>query len=156
LTRVKPNYFFIPLFVIITASAASYFAETGRSWYKTINLPDWTPSGSIMVLAWTIIFVLSSLSLLIIWNKYSSEKNFALIIALFVLNALLIVGWNILFFSHQQIGLAFFQAMLLVVNLILLIFLVWRFSPLAAYLLIPYSAWVLFSTVLTYNVWMIN
>jgi translocator protein len=156
LTRVKPNYFFIPLFVIITASAASYFAETGRSWYKTINLPDWTPSGSVMVLAWTIIFVLSSLSLLILWNKHSSEKNFGVIIALFVLNALLIVGWNILFFSHQQIGLAFFQAILLVANLILLIFLIWRLSPLAAYLLVPYSLYVLFSTVLTFNVWMIN
>jgi benzodiazapine receptor len=156
LTRVKPNYFFITLFVIITASAASYFAETGRSWYKTINLPNWTPSGSVMVLAWTIIFVLSSLSLLILWNKHSSEKNFRVIIALFVLNALLIVGWNILFFSHQQIGLAFFQAMFLVVNLILLIFLIWRLSPLAAYLLVPYSLYVLFSTVLTFNVWMIN
>ena len=142
--------------MIITASAASYFAETGRSWYKTINLPDWTPSGSVMVLAWTIIFVLSSLSLLILWNKHSSEKNFGVIIALFVLNALFIVGWNILFFSHQQIGLAFFQAMLLVVNLILLIFLIWRLSPLAAYLLVPYSLYVLFSTVLTFNVWLIN
>jgi len=156
LTRIKSNYFFIPLFVIITASAASYFAETGRSWYKTINLPDWTPSGSVMVLAWTIIFVLSSLSLLILWNKHSSEKNFGVIIALFILNALLIVGWNILFFSHQQIGLAFFQAMLLVANLILLIFLIRRLSPLAAYLLIPYSLYVLFSTVLTFNVWMLN
>jgi len=95
--------------VIITASAASYFAETGRAWYQTINLPDWTPSGSIMVLAWTIIFVLSSLSLLIIWNKHSSKKNFGVIIVLFVFNALFIVGWNILFFSHQQLGLAFFS-----------------------------------------------
>ena len=154
--KVKPNYFFIPLFVIITASAASYFAETGRAWYKTINLPDWTPSGSIMVLAWTIIFILSSSSLLIIWNRYASERNFRVIIILFVLNAFLIVGWNILFFSHQQLGLAFFQAILLMTNLILLIFLIWRFSPLAAYLLIPYSLYVMFSTVLSFNVWLIN
>ena len=156
MSRVKPNYFFIPLFVIITASAASYFADTGRAWYKTINIPDWTPSGSVMVLVWSIIFVLSSLSLLIIWNKYSSEKNFVVIIALFVLNAIFIVGWNILFFSHQQLGLAFFQAILLMTNLILLIFLIWRFSPLSAYLLIPYSLYVLFSTVLSFNVWLIN
>jgi tryptophan-rich sensory protein len=142
--------------VIITASAASYFAETGRAWYKTINLPDWTPSGSLMVLAWTIIFILSSLSLLIIWNKYSSERNFTIIIVLFVLNAFFIVGWNILFFSHQQLGLASLQAVLLITNLILLIFLIWRFSPLAAYLLIPYSLYVLFSTVLSFNVWLIN
>jgi len=156
LTRFKPNYFFIPLLVIITASASSYFANVGRVWYKSINLPVWTPSNSLMVLAWTIIFILTSISILIIWNKHSSEKNFGLIIALFIVNGILNVGWNILFFSHQQLGFAFLQAVLLIVNLILLIFLVWRFSPVAAYLLIPYSAWVLFSTVLTYNVWMIN
>jgi len=156
ISRLKINYLLIPLFVLITASAASYFADVGMAWYKTINLPQWTPSNSLMVLAWTIIFVLSSLSILIIWNKYSSAKNFGLIIALFVLNAILNVGWNILFFNQQQIGLAFFQAVLLVANLTLLIFLIWRFSPLAAYLLLPYSAWVLLSTVLTFNVWMLN
>jgi len=156
LNRVKPNYFIIPLFVIITASAASYFAETGRTWYQTINLPDWTPSASLMVSAWTIIFVLSSLSLLIIWNRHSSEKNFGVVIAMFVLNALFIVGWNILFFSHQQLGLAFFLAVLLIANLIFLIFFIWRLSPLAAYLLAPYSLYLLFSTALTFNVWMIN
>jgi benzodiazapine receptor len=156
ISRLKINYLLIPLFVLITASAASYFADVGRAWYKTINLPEWTPSNSLMVLAWTIIFVLSSLSILIIWNKYSSAKNFGLVIALFVLNAILNVGWNILFFNQQQIGLAFFQAVLLVANLTLLIFLIWRFSPLAAYLLLPYSAWVLLSTVLTFNVWMLN
>lgn len=154
--RVKPNYFFIPLFVIITASAASYFADSGRAWYKTLNLPDWTPSGSLMVLAWTIIFILTLLSILIIWNKYSSVKNFHFIIALFVLNAILNVGWNILFFVHQQLGLAFFQAILLMINLIYLILLIRRFSPSAAYLLLPYSGWVMFATILTFNVWMIN
>ena len=156
MTRVKPNYFFIPLFVIITASAASYFAETGRAWYKTINLPAWTPSSSIMILAWTIIFVLGSLSLLIIWNKYSSEKKFGTIISLFILNAILIVGWNVLFFSHQLLGLAFLQAVLLIISLLLLILLIWRLSPLAAYLLLPYSVWVLICTILTFNVWMMN
>lgn len=142
--------------MIITASAASYFADTGRGWYRTLNLPGWTPTNSLMVLAWTIIFILSSLSILIIWNKHSTQKNFGIIIGLFILNAVLNVGWNILFFSQQQMELAFIQAVLLVANLFLLFILIWRFSPLAAYLLLPYSVWVLFSTVLTFNVWMIN
>jgi tryptophan-rich sensory protein len=156
LYKVKPNYFFIPLFVIITASAASYFAETGRAWYKTLILPDWTPSGSVMVLAWTIIFILSTISLLIIWNKHTSEKKFGLTIGLFIMNGILIVGWNILFFSHHLMGLAFFQAILLIINIVLLILITWRFSPLAASLLLPYNFYLLFSTTLTYNVWMLN
>lgn len=154
--KLKLNYLFIPLFVVITASAASYFADTGRAWYKTINLPDWTPSNSIMVIVWIVIFVLSSFSLLIIWNKHSDHKNFSFIIILFILNAVLNVGWNILFFSQQQMGLASFQAVLLVTDLILLFTLIRPFSPLAAYLLLPYFGWVVFSTALTFNVWIIN
>jgi tryptophan-rich sensory protein len=156
ISRIKLNYLFIPLFVVITASAASYFADVGRAWYSTINLPQWTPSNSIMVIAWITIFILTSVSVLIIWNNYSSQKRFSVIISLFVLNALLNVGWNILFFSQQQIGLAFFQAILLVANIVLLIALIWKFCPLAACLLFPYSLWVGFATILTFNVWMLN
>jgi tryptophan-rich sensory protein len=125
-------------------------------WYKTINLPDWTPSNSLIVLMWTIVFVLISLSILLIWNKYSSVKDFSLIIWMFILNAVLIVGWNILFFSQQQIGLAFLGAVLLISNILILIFLIWRFSPLTACLLLPYSLWVAYSLILTFRVWMIN
>lgn len=153
---IKPNYFFIPLFVIITASAASYFAQTGRGWYKTISVPDWTPDGSVMVLIWTIIFILITISLLLIWNKHSGEKNFGIVISLFVLNGLLVVGWNVVFFSYQQPGIAFFEAILLIASLLLLMLLIWRFSRLAVYLLIPYSIYLLFSTALTFNVWMLN
>lgn len=156
MAKIKPNYILIPLLVIITASAASYFAETGMVWYSTINLPDWTPSGTMMVLTWTIIFILTTLSLLIIWNRHYTEKKFGLVIGLFALNGVLIVGWNILFFSHQQFGLAFFQALLLVANLVFLISIIWRFSPIAASLLLPYNFYLLFSTILTFNVWMLN
>ena len=156
ISGLKINYLLIPLFAIITASAASYFADVGMVWYKTINVPDWTPSNSLMVIAWTMIFVLSSISVLLIWNKYSSVKNFGLVISLFSLNAVLVVGWNILFFGQQLMGLAFFQAILLVADLVLLIVLIWRFCPFAAFLLLPYSLWVSFATVLTFNVWMIN
>ncbi|NWF50951.1 MAG: tryptophan-rich sensory protein, partial [Ignavibacteriaceae bacterium] len=49
-----------------------------------------------------------------------------------------------------------FQAILLMINLIFLILLIRRFSPTAAYLLLPYSGWVMFATILTFSVWMIN
>ncbi len=154
--KIRLNYFLIPLLVVITGSAASYFAQTGRVWYKTINLPMWTPSNTLMVIAWTVIFILSSAAVLIVWNRYSAQKNFRLIMTLFILNAVINVGWNILFFGHQQIGLAFFQAVLLVSNVVILIVLIWKFCPLAATCLLPYSLWVIFSTILTFNVWLMN
>lgn len=158
LLKIRINYFLIPLLVIITGSAASYFAQTGGLWYKSINFPIWiwTPSNTLMEIAWAVIFILSSFAILIIWNRYSSQKNFKLIITLFILSALINVGWYILFFGHQQIALALFQEFLLVSNAVLLIVLIWKFCPLAATCLLPYSVWVIFSTVFTFNVWMMN
>ncbi len=154
--KMRLNYLLIPLFVIITASAASYFADTGMQWYKTIQLPSWTPSNTIMVYAWSAIFILAALSILLIWNRKHDEKKFGLIISQFILNALLVVGWNILFFNYQQIGLSFLNAVVLVTNIIFLIVIIWPLYRLAAFLLIPYSVWVLFATALTLNVWIIN
>jgi tryptophan-rich sensory protein len=158
LQKIRLNYFLIPLLVVITGSAASYFAQTGRVWYKTINLPIWiwTPSNTLMVAAWAVIFILSSVAVLIVWNRYSAQKNFRLIMTLFILNAVINIGWYILFFGHQQLGLAFFQAVLLVSNVALLIVLIWKFCPLAATCLLPYSLWVIFSTIFTFNVWLMN
>ena len=156
LLRFKPNYILIPLLVVITGSAASYFAESGRHLNKTINIPGWVISGSYTEIVWTIIFILSAISILIIWNKYSGQKNFKLIIGLFILNAIINIGWNILFFSNQQLGLAVFQALLMVSAVATLVTLIWKCCPLAATCLLPYSVWVLFSTILTINVWLIN
>ncbi|MGD8306672.1 MAG: tryptophan-rich sensory protein [Ignavibacteria bacterium] len=153
---LRLNYIVIPLLAVITGSAASYFADSGRAWYGTINLPMWFPSNSVMFPVWTIILLLSAVSVLIVWNKYSKQKNFYIIIGLFILSAIISVGWNIFFFSHQQIGLAFIQSVLLISNIILLIVLIWEFCPVAASCLIPYSMWVLFSTVFTFNVWLMN
>lgn len=137
LQKIRLNYFLIPLLVVIAGSAASYFVQAGRTWYNTINLPSWTPSGFHMIFAWTTIFILCSVPVLIIWNRYSAQKNFVYIISLFILNAAFIVGWNILFFVNQQIGLAFFQAILLISNLVVLIILIWKFCPFCSNIVIP-------------------
>jgi tryptophan-rich sensory protein len=65
------------------------------------------------------------------------------------------VSWNILFFGHQQIGLAVLQAILLVSNVVFLIVLIWKFCPLAATFLLPYSLWAGFATILTFNTWLV-
>ena len=154
--KLRINYLLIPLFVIITASAASHFADTGLAWYKTINIPGWIFSNMFMLKIWIFIFVFTSISILIIWNRYSKERNFSLIIGLFVLNAVINVGWSILFYTQQQLGLALFESVLLVFNISLLIGLIWRFCPLAAWMLLPYSVWVTYATVLTLNAWIMN
>lgn len=154
---MKPNYIIIPLVAILTATIGSLITSGGMDWYKQINLPAFTPPGSFIGTVWTVIFILAAISALIVFNKAvgtpSLEKSIAVV---FILNALLNVTWSLLFFNLHFIGAAVWEAGLLGLSVIALIILIWPISKFAAWLLVPYAAWVAFATYLTYTVWTLN
>ncbi len=153
---MKPNYIIIPLITILTAVFGGWLTSGGMKWYKTIKLPDWTPPGSFIGAVWTIIFILSTISALIAWNKTPHNYTFWWIIGTFLVNAILNVFWSYLFFNQHLIGPAIFEAALLGLSVIALIVFIWPIAYWAALLLIPYAAWVVFATYLTYAVWFLN
>ena len=156
---MKLNYIIIPLITILTALSGSLLTSRAMGWYKNINKPSWTPPGSLIGAVWTVIFILAMISALIVWNDSISSVQvgrFKLIIAIFILNAVLNVFWSLLFFNQHLLAPAIFEAGLLGASVIALVILIWPFSALAASLLIPYAAWVSFATFLTYKVWSLN
>jgi tryptophan-rich sensory protein len=152
----KPNYFFIPFIVFAVAWAGNILTQKGMEWYKTINLPDWTPGGTVIGGVWTAIFILSAIALLIVWNKRKRNGVFLWIILFFTINAGLNLLWSELFFAHQEIGLAMFEAGILEISVLILIGLTLRFAPIASALLVPYAVWVGFAIYLNYVIWAIN
>lgn len=152
----KFNYLIIPFIVFAVAWAGNILTRKGMDWYKTINLPDWTPSGMVIGSVWTGIFILSALALLIVWNSKKRNGSFWWIILLFTINAGLNLFWSELFFAYQKIGLALLDAVFLEVTVLSLIGLTSRFTPVASLLLIPYAGWVIFAIYLNYKIWMVN
>lgn len=153
---MKLNYFVIPLITVLVATVGSWLTNRGMNWYKTINLPSWTPAGSLIGTVWTILFILATISALIVWNVSVRNNRFWWIIAIFIVNAILNVSWSWLFFNQHFIGPAIWEAALLGFSVICLVVLVWPVSRLASTFLIPYAAWVTFATYLTYSVWILN
>ena len=153
---IKLNYIIIPLITIAVSVLGSWITKKGMQWYDTIKLPSFTPPGYIIGIVWTIIFILATTSLLIVWNKMPQEGNFWWIIALFLINAGLNVFWSYLFFGKHMLNAAFIEAGLLDLSVIGLVILIWPVSRLAAGLLIPYAAWVAFATYLSCIIWSLN
>ncbi len=153
---MKLNYFIIPLVTLATALTGSFLTFGGMDWYKTINLPSWTPAGNIIGTVWTILFILATISALLVFNQAVHNKKFNWIILAFLANAVLNVFWSWLFFNQHFLGWAIIEAGLLGLSVLVLIIIIWPLSRLAAYLLIPYLAWVSFATFLTYMVWSLN
>jgi benzodiazapine receptor len=152
--RTKPNYIIIPLATVATAGIGSIITSAGMNWYNGISKPSFTPPGSFIGTVWTILFVLSTIAALIVWNKAENRKN--IIGAAFIINALLNIGWTGLFFGLHLIGPAITEAGLLGLSVLTLIILAWPVSRFAAWLLAPYLAWVSFATYLTYSIWVVN
>lgn len=153
---IKPNYIIIPLITIFVSVLGSMITSSGMKWYKTLKLPAFTPPGAAIGAVWTVIFILATISLLIVWNKFQNTEQFWIIIGLFAVNAFLNVFWSYLFFGVHMLNAAVVEAALLDLSVIVLIVLIWPFSRLAAGLLIPYAAWTAFATYLTYIIWSLN
>lgn len=153
---MKLNYIIIPLMIILVAVVGSWLTSSGMDWYGTINLPEWTPAGSVIGAVWTTIFILATISALIVWSRANRNRRFRWIIAIFIINAFLNVFWSYLFFNQYLIGPAIWGAGLLGLSVLFLIILIRPISKWAALLLFPYAGWVAFATYLTYTVWLLN
>jgi len=155
---MKPNYLIIPLITILVSVTGSSFTSSGigSGWYASIAKPAWTPPGSVIGAVWTTIFILTTVSAILVWQKAKRDSRFRWIIGLFIANALLNIFWSFLFFGQAMIGAAVIEAAILDATVIALIVLIWRISRIASLLLVPYAAWVAFATYLTYTVWSMN
>ncbi|MCX6708598.1 MAG: tryptophan-rich sensory protein, partial [Candidatus Woesearchaeota archaeon] len=119
------NYIIIPLIAVIVAVVGGYLTSGDMAWYKTLKLPSVAPPGWFIGLVWNVIFILTTISVLIVWNTMQKSDNFSIIIGLFVVNALLNVFWSFLFFNQHLINAAMVEAGLLGFSVVALIVLIW-------------------------------
>jgi tryptophan-rich sensory protein len=75
---------------------------------------------------------------------------------LFIVQLLVNALWTWLFFVWRQGALAFAEILLLWGLIGATIVLFWRVNRTAAWLLVPYLAWVSFATALTLATWRLN
>ena len=77
-------------------------------------------------------------------------------VALYMANALLVLGWNYLFFGLHHLALSFVAALGVVVSVLVLMGVVRKVSKKAMILLVPYLGWVLFAALLSYTIAVAN
>lgn len=125
------------------------------TWYAALEKPFFNPPNWVFGPVWTLLYVLMGVSLYLIWiNKGKKPKQSAynLFGAQLVLNAL----WSIVFFGLHQPWLAVIVIMALLTTLTLTIRSFAPYSKMAAWLLVPYIAWVSFATTLNISIALLN
>ncbi len=151
------HYIVSPAFYAgVAISGRMFTAEGVVTWYPALNKPEFTPPGSLIGIVWTIIYILSCISLILFINHGRESHRFWTIIGLFLLNGILNAAWSYIFFTRHLIGLAVLDAILIALTVGMMIVLSWPYSKMSSLLLLPYLLWVSFASYLTYNIYILN
>jgi tryptophan-rich sensory protein len=90
------------------------------------------------------------------WNAAPDDQARGRWVLALGVNGLLNIAWSLLFFYKRRPDLALAEVALLWVSIAVLMGMVWRWSPSAALLLVPYLAWVTFASLLNLEIVRMN
>lgn len=148
--------------ILIAAAAAIAVAALGSSmtdigpWYQGLRFPGWKPPDWLFGPAWTTIFALCALSAATAWRDARETAQREWMIGLFALNGFLNVLWSFLFFTARRPDWALIEVFALWFSILMLIGSLQRYSRPAAWMLVPYLAWVSFAAALNWAVVSMN
>ena len=111
-------------------------------WYLSLSKAPWTPPGWVFGAAWTSIMICFSIYLLYFFTKkYTRKKSL-----LFIIQVLLNVSWNYIFFNQQQVLFALIIITLLTALIFYLFLSYLKEQKKVSYLLLPYMIWLCIAT----------
>ena len=125
-------------------------------WYASLNKPWWQPPDYLFGPAWATIFTLAAASAVFAWRNAPSKESREAIVLLFATNALFNLLWSLLFFRLKRPDWALIEVGALWASVFIPILVVSRYSKKAAWLLVPYVAWVTFAGILNYTIVQLN
>ena len=126
-----------------------------NSWYQELTRPYLTPPNWVFGPAWTILYIMIAIAIIMYYSA-SGKQQVLLTTAVLVVHLAANFSWTPLFFGAKNPLLALLDIIVLDVTLVVLIFLFWQASTVAAVLLIPYLCWVSFATYLNAGFYWLN
>ncbi|WP_406684283.1 tryptophan-rich sensory protein [Seonamhaeicola sp. MEBiC1930] len=139
------KYSFVFLIINFGALALGNWLMTNgpkESWYLNLNKAPWTPPGWVFGVAWFTIMVCYSIYMAYLYKLLPDAKTIFLFIIQFILN----VSWNYVFFNKHLVGMGFIIILLL--TFLIGLFLFTYIKPLknSSLLILPYFIWLLIAS----------
>lgn len=147
------------LFFLILNFLALYLgslATTGgvtSDWYNNLLKAPWTPPGWVFGFAWTLIMICFAFYMAIALDRVKQVKP---LLALYIIQWILNVLWNPVFFHYQEV----FAGLILILTLAHLVsFILFRYlksMKTMSLLIVPYFIWLLIATSLNLYIYLYN
>ncbi|RJF90743.1 TspO/MBR family protein [Sphingomonas cavernae] len=127
----------------------------GNPWFDALQKPDIMPPGWVFGAAWTLLYVLMGLAAAVVLNARGANGR-PLAIALFIAQFVANLAWSPLFFAAHQVSLALWLILLILVLAVATTAAFGRVRAIAAWLMVPYLAWLCFASLLNWQIDRLN
>lgn len=145
------SLFLAPLLLLLgTISGMSSGSGGDNFWFATLEKPAIYPPPATFGIVWTVLYLLMGLALAMVVTARGAPGR-GLAMGVFVVQFLLNLAWSPVFFGMQLLVPAFYLLLAIDLAVLVTVVLFYRVRPLAAWLLVPYLAWVLFAAVLNWQ-----
>jgi benzodiazapine receptor len=152
---VKRKYGALAVFLAVVMLVSAFGAQfDSGQWYAELIKPDWNPPAWVFAPVWSALYLMIAIAAWLVWTGGHAEGARAL--GLWVSQLVLNGAWSWLFFGLHRPGWALGEMALLIAALALTLRAFYRIRPLAAWLLVPYLAWLLFAWALNFALWRLN
>ena len=125
---------------------------TTAAWYTSLNQAPWTPPGWVFGAAWTTIMICFSFYMAILYENQKSKEVISLFLLQFVLN----VSWNYIFFNQHKVLLALVSILMLTILTFYFLFKFKSALKIKSILIVPYCIWLCIASSLNLYIYLYN
>lgn len=146
----------VPL-VLLLGIASGRLAGSGydNPWFAVLHKPGAMPPGWAFGVAWSLLYILQGVALAMIVNARGNRLR-GMAIALFVVQLAANLAWSPTFFALHQVTVAYWLILLMIVLVFATTLAFAQIRKPAAWLLVPYLAWLCFAAALNGDIKRLN
>ena len=153
---VRWALFLVPSVLLLGFISGRLGGESASDpWFIGLQKPAIFPPPIIFGIVWPILYVFMGCAAAMICAAWGSRYRRPAILA-FALQLLVNLAWTPVFFGEHEISFGLYVILALDVAVVVTIVLFWKVRRAAAWLLLPYLAWILFATALNYEFLRLN
>jgi len=124
-------------------------------WYQELRKPKLNPPNWVFGVVWTTLYILIIVAVGLAWN-HIAETHRGTLVWVTAVNFLLNAGWSFVFFKWRRLGWALVEMTALWLSIVVMIVLVFPYSSLSGWLLMPYLVWVTIAFLLNTSIYLKN
>jgi len=137
--------------VVFAVAMAGALAKPD-AWYASLAKPSFNPPAWVFAPVWTLLYIAIAIAGWRIYTRRGWDRSLSLWAMQLGLNGI----WSPIFFGLHDITAALCDIVLLLIAVVATAVAFFRRDRIAGGLMLPYSLWVAFATVLTASIWHLN